>query len=488
MKVVKTEIIPVKLWYFNSQTKKIFSSLPLKTNENLDYESIAFFATTGFFFNDSTYYKNIKVIPPASITEVDDDDTIISNRSYWEWYYNPIIRDVEEAVEVFKIGFERNLFKDIKNKKVIFPLSGGIDSRTIAAALPEGMNNIQTYSYEFENGVNEVMYGKAIAKAKKFPFQELTIPNGYLWNNIDQLAKIVNYQTEFTHSRQISVIDKLEQFGDIFVLGHGGEIFKAPKVNKNFSVSEIRDHLYNMFVSKEGLEVGEVLWKTWGLKGTIQQYIKDVFMEHLQKIHIKEANPKFRAFIYKYVAHRKNQVNVNIFGRNKEICLPFLNQDVLNGLCHIHEDILTDRKVQIEYIKQKSPAVAAISWQNFYPLNLYNYKNYNKLQFLPIRAANVAKRVVMETITGKKLITRNWENQLLGKENDKQLQKHFFKSTSDNELIPQQVFEDVYFKFKSKDPKSYNGVLGTLLTLSKFQTDLKTHNKVEFVEQGTVNA
>ncbi|MDQ3535570.1 MAG: asparagine synthase-related protein [Bacteroidota bacterium] len=479
MKVIKTEIIPVKLWYFNRKKNTLLSGNYDYSKEPLDLESIAFFVTTGFFFNDSTYYKYIKVVPPASILEVDEDGLIKSFKSYWEWYYNPIITDIKEATEVFKVGFERNLSKAIHNKQVIFPLSGGIDSRTIAAALPEGMPGLQSYSYEFEDGVKEVRFGKAIARIKKFPFQNFQIPRGYLWDKIDELSKIVNNEIEFTHSRQLAVIEELEKLGDIFVLGHGGEVFKAPQVNKELSIEELRDHLFHMFVSKEGLEVGSELWEIWGLKGNIEDYIKDLFLGYLTKIQIKETNPKLRAFIYKYVAHRKNQVNVNIFARRKEIYLPFLNQEVLNGLCNMNEDLLTHRKVQINYVKQKSPAIAEVPWQDFYPLNLYNFEKYFKKTYMPARLLRVCKRIMNEKVMGKKLIVRNWENQFLGKENDKQLQFHLLNNDSQNNFFPKKLVENVYNKFKYVDNKAYVHTLSTILTIQNFQKSLKTPQKIQ---------
>ncbi|MDQ3392889.1 MAG: asparagine synthase-related protein [Bacteroidota bacterium] len=472
MKIIKTDIIPVKLWYYNKIKNTLLSESYHNTNEKLDYESIAFFASTGFFFSDSTFFKNIKVVPPATNLQVGDNGQILSMNSYWEWYYNPIIRDVEEATEVFKMGFESNLFKTINGKKVIFPLSGGIDSRTIAAALPDGMPNLNTYSYEFEGGVKEVWYGKSIAKKKKFPFKAFTIPQGYLWNKIDEISKLVKYETEFTHSRQIAVLDEIEKLGEIFVLGHGGEIFIAPKVDKDISFEGLVDYLFNMFVKDEGLALGEKLWQVWGLKGKLKDYIKDNFALLLHKISIKEANPRLRAFLYKYIAYRKNQVNINIFERHNEIYLPFLNRDVLNGICNVHEDVLIDRKVQINYIKQKSPAIASIPWQNYYPLNLYNYEKFSKKTYLPKRALYAFKRVVNEKMRGKKLITRNWENQLLGEENDKKLQSHLFSATLESNIIPKDIIKEVYENFKYKDSKANITPLSTLITITNFEKKL----------------
>ncbi len=435
---------------------------------------MAFFSATGFFFNDSTYYKNIKVLPPASDIKVSDTNEIISQKRYFEWYYNPLIRDVEEASEVLKIGFEKNILTAIHDKKVILPLSGGIDSRCIAAAIPNGMTGINSYSYEFEGGIKEVRFAKAIAKLKNLPFNEFVIPKGYLWNKIDELTKIVHYDIEYTHSRQIAVMDELEKLGDIFLLGHGGEIFKAAKVKKDLSDERIVDHLYDMYVSAAGQKLGKELWDYWGLEGNFREYVTEVFNEQLKKINIKEVNPKLRAFTFCFIAHRKNHVNINIFERQKEIYLPFLQQNVLNGICNVHEDILTDRKVQIDYIKRKSPEVAKVPWQDYYPLNLYDYKKYYKKSYLPKRTLNYLKRKLNERLSGERLIIRNWENQLLGAENDKQLQNHLFNDAYESGMIPRHIVRDMYERFRYTDNKAHVRPVSTLITLMNFQKD---HNK-----------
>ena len=75
---------------------------------------------------------------------------------------------------------------------MILPLSGGLDSRSQAAALHYLKKDVKSYSYEFENGLNETYFAKKIAQACHFPFEKWIIPKGYLWNNIGKIATIVS--------------------------------------------------------------------------------------------------------------------------------------------------------------------------------------------------------------------------------------------------------------------------------------------------------
>ena len=51
------------------------------------------------------------------------------------WHYEPKNISFNDAVEEFTHIFETLILNNIKNKKIILPLSGGLDSRTIASAL-----------------------------------------------------------------------------------------------------------------------------------------------------------------------------------------------------------------------------------------------------------------------------------------------------------------------------------------------------------------
>ncbi|MBK7870831.1 MAG: hypothetical protein IPJ74_09155 [Saprospiraceae bacterium] len=119
--------------------------------------------------------------------------------------------------------FERITQEQVGSQRVILPLSGGLDSRTQAAAL-RGNQPISSFSYEFPNGIPETRFARAIAHAMGFDFQSFTIPCGYLWYNIEQLAEINGCYAEFTHPRQMAFIDQYPTMGDLFYLGHWGDV------------------------------------------------------------------------------------------------------------------------------------------------------------------------------------------------------------------------------------------------------------------------
>ena len=123
---------------------------------NLDLQSIAEWIACGFFLGDTNFTK----------TKYGQGKNY---RCRANWYFEPKDISFNCAVDKFSYVFETLISKNIKNKKIILPLSGGLDSRTIASALRK-IDNVVSYSYEFLGGVKETQYAKRISEEMGWPF------------------------------------------------------------------------------------------------------------------------------------------------------------------------------------------------------------------------------------------------------------------------------------------------------------------------------
>ena len=150
----------------------------------IDYSSIAVWFSTGFFLGDKHFYSD----------KVYESKNLGPNI---EWFYNPRDISFNQAVDEFADLFESLIKKNVKGKKIILPISGGLDSRTIAAALSKKQNNIVAISYQFEGGIKETEYAKRIAEILNWEFHSFTIPNGYLWGKLSEISLINNCLIDF---------------------------------------------------------------------------------------------------------------------------------------------------------------------------------------------------------------------------------------------------------------------------------------------------
>ena len=132
---------------FAGEIKAILCDLSL--SREIDYQSLADFFHYGQILGNKTLFKNIKLVPPASIITLSIENRKLTEKRYWYLenlfigkgeQYNPDITN-----EVVSCLFNSIRLR-LKNKDTLgISLSGGLDSRGILAGL--GENSIHMNSY-----------------------------------------------------------------------------------------------------------------------------------------------------------------------------------------------------------------------------------------------------------------------------------------------------------------------------------------------------
>lgn len=461
-KKVRTKVIP-----------EIHEFYKTKDYNELDYKEIAVFCAIGFFLGDATYYKNQKCMVAGHDYELAKDGFLASAKPYFNWEYKPRDISFNQAVDEFAHLYNDICQKGLKDKNVILPLSGGLDSRSQAAVLT-GKNNVFAYSYKFYKSFDETRYGKRIAEVNNWNFKEYTIQPGYLWNRIEELATLNQCYTDFTSPRQMGIFDEYDHMGNVFFLGHWGDVlFDDMGVSDDLPFEEQVEVVLKKIVKKGGLQLAESLWEEWGLEGSFSVYLKERILHLLGEIKIDNANSRIRAFKSMYWAPRWTSVSLNIFKSKHDIFLPYYEEEMCKFICGIPEKHLAARKIQIEYIKTKNPELAKIPWQTYTPYNLYNYQNFSSLKNFPRRACKKMVRTIKHNFLGvNSQTTRNWEIQFVGSINEQKLKERLFDSQH-NSILSDAFVLKYYNKFVSEKDKHPNAhSMNMLLVLKMFQNHL----------------
>ncbi len=452
MKKIKTDIIPSKVTFIGEQ-------------KTLDYKAICVFSALGFFLDDDSYFVEQKALKPATNYAI-ENGRVVSEVPYFKWHYIPKERSLKQITNEFTHLFEQILKEQSEDKKVILPLSGGLDSRTQACGLHHIGAKVNSYSYAFDGGHDETHYSKKIAHVCGFPFKAWYVPEGYLWHHIEQLAQINGCYSDFTHPRQMAFSGSYASMGDVFSLGHWGDVlFDDMGVADDLSLESQVEFLFKKVVKKGGMELASSLWGQWNLEGNFKDYLYERLKTLLLKINIPEsANAQIRAFKSVYWAPRWTSVNLSVFEHERPVALPYYDNRMCEFICSVPEKYLAGRQIQIEYLKMRNPDLAKISWQSHKPFNLYNY-HLNKMPYnLPYRVVDKMKR----TLNAKKYIQRNWELQFLGDQNEKHLKKWLFDNIEMDTVISKALLLNFYDKFQNDDAVYYSHPVSMLLTLSLF--------------------
>ena len=296
------------------------------------------------------------------------------------WYYEPKNISFDEAVMEFTEIFENIININTYGKNLILPLSGGLDSRTLATALRK-KKILKHIPMNLKMALSEIKYAKQISLAMDWDFSEFIIPKGYLWPKIEKLARINFCQVDFIHPRQFAVIDKICKLGDCIVSGQWGDVlFDIPKINDNASINEQTKYLFSKIVKPGGLELSEKLWDEWGYPGRFENILYEKIQNLLLEIKIENPSRRILAFKSLHWAQRWANPNLKIFSERLKLVTPYYDDKICEFICKVPNEYLQDRKIQIKYIKDKTPKLAKISWQA-YDLDLYKFKYFNSLYF-----------------------------------------------------------------------------------------------------------
>ena len=455
--VVRTSIIPVQP-----------TLARVDAPHDLHLEAICIFAAIGFFLDKDTYWLDEIVLPPASLHTLDANGKLLDSKAWFNWHYTPQEITFNRALDEFTVLFEAIIKEQTQGKKVILPLSGGLDSRMQAAALKRIKADVFSYSYKFENGYNENNIAQQIAKVCGFDFKAFTIPKGYLWDRMDTLAELNGCYTDFTSPRQMGVYDDFSTMGDVFSLGHWGDVLFDSMNLPELSNTQQVDAIFKKLIKRGGLELANDLWETWDLDGCFEDYFKERLGILLEGIAFDDTNSKLRAFKSLYWAPRWTSINLSIFEAHHPVTLPYYDDRMCQFICTIPEVYLKDRQLQIAYIKAKAPELAKITWEDQRPFNLNNFQ-FNKSPFnLPYRIKNKLGRTIKE-IFGKPYIQRNWELQFLGDANKEHLKHHLLDKGLER-FVPKSLIQTYYDAFTNKDTLQTAHAINILLVLSQFNS------------------
>jgi len=287
--IVATDIYATRpIYYWISKEKELFiandiRALLLITEIPflIDDEICKIFPTSSFAigendFEERTFFKGIKKIPPASLAKWNHDSLQI--KSYWgmsQLLEQPQI--ISDTTQYFCELFQEVTADRLRGKKHIIELSGGLDSATItAAALAEG-NKERLLAVNISFADNDMILSHDKDLVKKM-MNDLDIPGLIIL--ADATAKIPNaelgrdplWYIDGPDPRANALVNETftiiaEEYGAISVLtGEGGDFIFSGEVA-----------IIDSFIRQKRLFEAFSLLKKWS-GGSLKQMVKLGFL------------------------------------------------------------------------------------------------------------------------------------------------------------------------------------------------------------------
>lgn len=433
-----------------------------KTEKKLDWEGLAGFFGLGFFPGDRTYVPAVKILRPATRYAFGPEGRLLRAERYWQWRHEPDRRRGEaETIAGFGARLRAVLEDETRDGRAALPLSGGLDSRTVAACLPDGAG-IRSYGYGYTEDSIEIRIAKKVAEAVGLPFHGHVI-RPYLFERMEEVAEATECFQDLTQARQADVSEWLAAEADFVLAAHWGDVFCDDMgfAGARGTEEEVLEHSLKK-MQKKG--------RQWLLEQVVRPHlgqdpeeaVREAVRAELRRLPEIE-DPDFRVKVLKTEqwAFRWTLASLRAYQLGAFPRIPFLDPRMVEFFCTVPTEMVRGRRLEIEYLKRHAPRVARIEWQP-YEANLYTYR-WSPLWMKPVRAWRKLRR----TVRGEKAIQRNWEVQFFSVGGWEQLEGWLLrKGLVLHELVTSAKIRDLLEEFR-RSPDGANGyAVSMLLTFS----------------------
>jgi len=434
------------------------------STKRLDWDALAGFFTFGFFLGHETYWKDVRILPPATHLVLDDAGQYLAHDPTWTWHHNPNPSMVyEDALKGFANCFETVLKDHVRGKSVALPLSGGLDSRSTLIPLTrpdfKDSANLFPFSYGYTKDSAETRIARQLALKRDLDLHTWTI-QPYLFDNIEWIMAAVEGFQDLTLCRQAYVVNDLAQRATHVLAAHWGDVWMDDMgflgTSTDVSDNLLAQKLIRKF-TKHGSDVLLELFKDI-LPHDMDAQNTTLIEEELRSLcQIQDLDFKVKAWKTQNWSFRWTLTSLRMYQTGVFPLLPFYDHRLTDFFCSVNSEILRGRQLQIDYIKQNASDLAEITWQP-YDANLYQSKFYTTW-LLPKRALKKLWRLTAR----KKVIQRNWEVQFLNSRGRTGLEQRLLsKGLKLHNFIPQKKLESFLREFYIR-PDAANGYAASML-------------------------
>jgi len=308
------------------------------------------------FFLEYSYFANFvpKIKSPKVFSKFDFSlkglDEIKS-----EFYFN--------LMEVI----EKSISKYPKEKKIVVPLSGGLDSRAILCALLSFLEKDRIITYTFGvPGSYDFEIGKEIARVAGVINHPINLKEEkYTISGLKKMAKLSDYQTFLFHNPPVESLQRIIEDNVVFSGYLGDLIFGSYSQYSNIKDSES----INWYLEKERSRIGTPINGDY-LKKFIEPIDSKSIISPVEQLILYERAPKLTA------------PHILLNGINYE--LPLIDYKIAKFMFSLPRSLRLKQKLFIEAMMQFFPKLFSMRSKTTYGKPL---KTYNKSHLL-VRSKN----------------------------------------------------------------------------------------------------
>jgi asparagine synthase (glutamine-hydrolysing) len=348
------------------------------------------FEQTGYVTLSNTLYDNIYQVQAGECIVIDHSQNQMNFNRYRYYDFLHKVGSTYKIGELFSLmdysinNVFRRLDHSTKNKTLVVPLSGGLDSRLIISNIHKiGRKNVLCFFYGRKNSREELV-SKSIARELSYNWVSVEYTKKK-WNecfNDGSFAKYFRYAgngSSLPHIQDFLAIKELKNRSllpenSVFIPGHTGDFISGGHIPNMHNLSNInKESLVNSIIDKH-----YILWiiKNYPHFSIINKYITSRVKHALKSHDIISKNDLANIFENWEWKERQSKFIINscrvyeFYGF--EWRLPLWDLEFINYWSRIPLEMRENKKLYKEYLLNSN-------YKNLF--SDFNYKNFEKNNF-----------------------------------------------------------------------------------------------------------
>ena len=351
---------------FASQVKAILEDRTFK--KEICHEAVADFFAFEMILNDKTFFKGIRVLPPASILIWSNGK--LSVKKYWDFEFkedhNRLMEYyIENLVRIFRKAIERRMKG---NHRIGVSLSGGLDSRSIVAAINKEHYPVHTFTYGVEGG-DEAKIAEKVAKKLGTKHRFFELRRDFLADCVELGVRLTDGMSSCRHFHWMSLLRQIAEDVDVVFHGLGMDIMLGgwtdisyARIHRKIWEAQNDAILANLIfqkLRKDGVREMDLLFSD-----AYYKRIKNMPIQSLKKA-LKEVKAKHPGNKADYLFWRNwTRTSTSPARRSyMEDRVPGYDNDFVDFILKIPPELRFEHKIYYEFFTKLAPNLAMIPHQ-----------------------------------------------------------------------------------------------------------------------------
>jgi asparagine synthetase B (glutamine-hydrolysing) len=346
----------------------------------IDPAGLASMLSFGWHLGDLTLLRHVQCLPNARQLEYRAAEDRLSLESYWNYPYGelePLPGSEAELAAQLHDHLLTALKRQLRGvQKILLPISGGLDSRTMAGLLAQSgfAGEVLAYSYG-QASSRDVRYGRAIARKLGYRHVTIPTPKDFMTRHLEQAAWCfdaewsaeLNWGPRFSHlhpklgdTHGYTVLSGM--FGDL-ILGEGAYVgeYRRRSGDMPQPVARLQEVFFACNQEYTSLDEIHTLFQPQAAAEALER------LHHMVSatlVPVKDLVP-FYALNRSEFQHRQRRHTATVSQSpeyNLKIITPFLDCDVVDFSTHIPYELLSGKLLYKHMIRDHLPKVAAVPY------------------------------------------------------------------------------------------------------------------------------